>query len=345
MLNENQIRQAINTNEIGINYYFKKRGTQIEVVDKTFDDYGGDLLDSNRLKITLGPIIKVINKRVKKKNRFKNRKDCFDLSTNNNEYILAPGETVIILTNENVSLDGKHAVLIMPRVSLSEVGIILTPAYIDSYYQGILRLNVQNNSKYPFKLSTLEVIAQCFFFDFNGDIVPQLRQQAFARKSVFFSQNWKNIYESDADPFPTKKKQVLTNPVKDFFTSCFKYIYNFFNDNAVVASAVALITGALIFYNTASNYVKKVDKINDNFISNSSEIEIQPDANYGETSVIINCRKDEVIGVLCNNNNVNYNITSYGQDNVEIIFSYQIEQTSKTKQRIDFTYTVIKKID
>lgn len=130
-----------------------------------------------------------------------------------------PDESIVILTNENISLDGKHAVLIVPRVSMSEVGIILTPAYIDSYYQGILRLNIHNNSTVPFKLKSLEVVAQCFFFDFSGSVVPTSRRQAFAQKSVFFSQNWKSILESDVDPFPTKKKKANGNPFKEFLSA------------------------------------------------------------------------------------------------------------------------------
>ena len=62
MLNEIQIKSAIANNEIQISYYFKKSTDgKIEVVNDSFEQYGDKLLDSNRLKITLGPIIKALS--------------------------------------------------------------------------------------------------------------------------------------------------------------------------------------------------------------------------------------------------------------------------------------------
>lgn len=108
---------------------------------------------------------------------------------------------------------------------------------------------------------------------------------------------------------------------------------------------IALITGAILLYNTAENYIKQIDRINENFITNSTEIEIAKNDSYGETTVTIECRKDEVISVLCNNNNIDYYITSYGQDCVKIRFSYSLEQPSGNLLHIDFNYTVVKRID
>lgn len=64
MLNELQIIDAINRNEIQISYYLKKNGSRIEIVEKDFSDFGKDLLDSNRLKITMGPIVRVLSGKI-----------------------------------------------------------------------------------------------------------------------------------------------------------------------------------------------------------------------------------------------------------------------------------------
>lgn len=151
--------------------------------------------------------------------------------------------------------------------------------------------------------------------------------------------------DSDADPFPTKKKKANIHPFKEFFISFIKKLYKFFNDNAVVASASSIIIATVLLYNQASDYMEKVDNINENFTSNSAEIVIGVDKTDGKTTIPIDCRKDEVVGILCNKDNITYDINSFGIDKVEITFSYKLDSPAPQEHKIDFTYTVVKKID
>ena len=106
---------------------------------------------SDRVKLTLGPLVKRLdNAPVPKKNRFKNSRDCFDLRTNENKYLLEPGESIILITNERIKLNGKYGCLVIPRISLSDVGILVSTAYVDPYYQGVMRLHMVNLSKNPY---------------------------------------------------------------------------------------------------------------------------------------------------------------------------------------------------
>lgn len=351
MLNINQIKKAIEDNEIRIYYSFiKNEKGKIERLqnEKTFSELPefSDYLYSDRLKVTLGPVLKILsNKKVDSKYRFKNIDFCYDMSKSSDTFVLNPHQSIIILTNERIELDGKHSVLIIPRVSLSEVGIIVAPAYIDPYYNGLLRLNVSNNSDTPYELKTLEVIAQCFFFD-SVDEVDMSYKNEFSQKSAFVGQNWKSIFNEDRAPFPVKKSKKYTIPILYTIKKMIVSIFNFLNKYALLTTMFTVISVLVINYLNFNTYKENTDKIMSNFASDSTEIRIEAGETYGKQEITVKCKKDEILSVICNNDDIKYEIKSTNDDQkVEIIFKYFLESPSSSEYKVDFSYTVVKRID
>ncbi|MEY8391903.1 hypothetical protein AALA98_11110 [Lachnospiraceae bacterium 45-W7] len=211
MLGNEEIKKVITDKEIELTVSFGfKDGmpTQYETEQDLLSTQLKDNLYSDRLKLTMGPIVKVLNQKlVKSKFRFKATRDCCDLRKSNNKYTINPGESIVILTNERIKLNGKYACLIVPRISMSDVGIVVTTAYVDPYYNGVMRLHLSNLSDKSYELTFLETIAQCFFFELP-DYVPEKFEEEFSMKSVFFGQTWNGILNSDRNPFPTKKESA-----------------------------------------------------------------------------------------------------------------------------------------
>lgn len=349
MLNDNQIKEAIANGNIKVYYYFYKDDNNITKYkeEKSFTEATefSSYLYSDRLKITLGPIIKPLKrKKVSSKYRFKDQVDCFDMLKSDNTYILKPSESIVILTNERIVLDGYHSVLIIPRVSLSEVGIIVTSAYIDPYYNGLLRLNVTNNSQSPYELKTLETIAQCFFFELPNEANKDYEKQ-FSQKSVFLGQNWPAIFNEDRSPFPVKKNKKQTNPVLDVLKYNFHNIFNFINKNALITALISTLVLGWTGYTTFNSYKNNTEKIVSNFKSDSTEIIINSGEVYGEREVTVECEKNEILAVLCNHDGINFEIYS-GNNNgtTNIVFSYRLEKPQSNKYEVDFTYVVLRKV-
>lgn len=350
MLNDNQIMKALNNGDIHILYYFY-RGEHGELLnygeEKNFNDINEfkDYLYSDRLKVTLGPVVKKLsNKKVSRKYRFNAFYDCYDMRKSSNKYTIKPGESIVILTNERIELDGKHSVLILPRVSLSEVGIIVTSAYIDPYYSGLLRLNVENNSQSPYELKALETIAQCFFFELPDQVNLEYEKN-FSNKSVFIGQNWKALLTEDRLPFPVKKNKKYVNPFFYNVKNVFSIIYNFLNKNAMFAALISALLLGMAGYVSFNNYKENTEKIIENYQSKSAEIIIPPGDKIGEKEVNIDINKDDIITILCNRNDIKYEIFSGNQPNkCNIVFTYELKSTQTNKTEIDFTYTIVKKV-
>lgn len=117
MLSHEAIKKALEEKEIDITVSFGYKDgipTSYESEQAFLSSEFKENLYSDRLKLTMGPLVKVLNKkRINSKYRFRSAKDCVDIRKDNNRYIINPGESIVVLTNEKIKLNGKFACLIV----------------------------------------------------------------------------------------------------------------------------------------------------------------------------------------------------------------------------------------
>lgn len=352
MLTNKQIEQAINTQEIEITVSFGLDNGDPILYESEQNILSTGLkknLYSDRLKLTIGPIIKILNKKaINPKCRYAANDRCHDLRKSDNFYILSPGESITILTNERIKLNGNYACLIIPRVSLSDVGIVVTTAYVDPYYNGIMRLHLTNLSDKSYKLSFLEVIAQCFFFELSDSVSETFREQ-FATKSVFYGQTWYGILNSNRNPFPVKKEAISHEKLSNL-----KYqlnmLWSFIKKHSLIfvliANLAIIISSFTVFKQSITKYTMVVDQIESSLHPVGIEIVINSGETYGEKEITVPYQKSDIISVLCNNNEIDYKIMSGSIENEsKIIFSLSLPSAPVEKYETDFTYVIIRRID
>lgn len=304
MLGIDQIKEAIDNKKIyiGYSFYYQDDKLCLYPSEQSFSQVSMDShLYSDRLKLTLGPIIRVLrSNRISSKHRFKRHAHYYDVRTNNNVYVLRPKESVIILTNERIMLSADIAAIILPRISLSDVGIVVTPAYIDPLYNGVLRLHIINQSDKSFELRTLECIAQCFFFKLSSP-VPQIFREQFPEKSVFFAQTWHSIMTEDRDPFPTKKSPSEN---EDDWRIQLKNILCAVREWIKKKGVYFIFIGLLVGYSQLSQKIDSILKLSNNFSPSSATINIEPGTLEGEKVISYPLDKAQIITVVCNNDDV-----------------------------------------
>ena len=109
MLSNIRIIKAINDKEIEISVAFGLNDGRLDLYNSEQDLLNSSLkenLYSDRLKLTMGPIVKVLGKKsINPKYRFKTTNDCYDLRKSDNKYVINPGESIIVLTNEKIKLE------------------------------------------------------------------------------------------------------------------------------------------------------------------------------------------------------------------------------------------------
>jgi len=350
MLSIDRIVRAINDKEIEISVAFSLENgvpTLYETEQNLLSSSSKDNLYSDRLKLTMGPIVRVDKKTINPKYRFKARPDCFDLRKADNKYVIHPGESIIVLTNEKIRLNGRYACLIVPRISLSEVGIVVTTAYVDPFYYGLMRLQLSNLSNKAYELTALEAIAQCFFFELS-DPVSEVFKDQFSTKSVFFGQTWHEILNTDRKPFPTKKEAASIDKYTNFkyqlnilgsFVKKHSLIFAFF------ANVFVIICGISAFKQKFEKYSSTMDQVEEYLNPTASEIVVDPGEKYGEKEIIVNCAKSEIISVLCNNDEIHYKILSGDvEDKTKIVFAFSLSSPSANKYIMNFTYIVVRRI-
>lgn len=351
MLGKEKIIMAINEKEIEISISFSWNEGVFKQYEAEQDFLTSPLkenLYSDRLKLTMGPIVKVMSKKkVSSKYRFKTYGDCHDLTKSNNKYVINPGESIIILTNEKIKLKGKYACLVVPRTSMSDVGIVVTTAYVDPYYQGLMRLHLSNLSDKFYELTTLEAIAQCFFFELS-EPVSEMYQEQFSSKSVFYGQTWKGIFNSDRNPFPTKKGSASI----DRFANL-KYQLNIIGAIikkyslifVLISNLVVILCGYAVFKQNYTKYVAAVMQIENFLEPTASEIVIFPGESYGEKEINVEYAKSDIVSVLCNNDEIHYKILSGDVENqTKIIFSFYLPSATTDRYETNFTYVIVRRI-
>lgn len=242
-----------------------------------------------RLAITLGPVIKFHSNKVPKKQRFKGSKKLLSL-LDTKRFIVPPNETLSINSNEYVRLDGTVAAIIIPRLSLTDVGLTLIPTYIDPHWQGILQMTLVNNTDKDIELKVGDSIGVIFVFKLSSAVCNTAKSN-FANNSHHYGQNWAGILNHDKDPFPTKKQVFRSSSTKRIFSFIGNYKSWFLSGFSlffVISSIFALgkLYAKYDEFNTELQKVKKeintLPEINQKLIASG---QVTLDFENGETQV------------------------------------------------------------
>ena len=250
MLSHTSLEDRLKSGEVRVRYYFlpgddgkvrfDKTGPAVDLTDTDSDTYRffKDQLKSDRLGLTLGPIIKSHSHNlITGRPGFRGRRAYSDLRDSGGTLVIGPRETVSLATNERIALGERTAALILPRITLGDAGLLLNCAYIDPYWDGTLQLVLTNSTPFAQSISLLEPIAQCFFFDLAQPASKEFAS-AFPGKSHHYGQNWFKILEEDAEPFPTRKRPIPKGPG---LSGLWGRLRNFWNLNQAALKAVGAV--------------------------------------------------------------------------------------------------------
>ena len=350
MLSDVSLIKVLENDEIQVWVSFEKKDDGV-ISHKQEQNILSSSLKSNiysdRLKLTMGPVVKALNnKPSNSKTRFKNKKDCYDLRKTSNKYIINPGESIIVLTNERIKLNGNYACLVVPRISLSDVGVVVSTAYVDPYYDGIMRLHLTNLSDKAYELTVLEAIAQCFFFELSDSASTYYRDH-FKEKSVFYGQTWNEILDSDRDPFPTKKDPQQFDKFENLKYQL-KIIWTFVKKHSLililVTNIVVIVGGYAVVKQNMEKFSNTVEQVESLLSPTASEIIIAAGDLYGEKEITIDCAKSDIVSVLCNNDEIHYKIISGDVENQsKIVFYAFVDSAPSDDYEIGFTYVIVRR--
>lgn len=109
-----------------------------------------DLRKSHKIRLHAGFLIKTLssNRWINPKLLFRNRDGIVDLrKAPDNIYNIQPGETIIMYTNEVVTLNSEYFGLLLPKVKDGESGLSISTSYVDPNWTGVLQLSVSNKSQ------------------------------------------------------------------------------------------------------------------------------------------------------------------------------------------------------
>ena len=192
------------------------------------------------------------------------RGDTIDLNRHDNySLVIEPNETITLLTNEYVEFPSTHAGIVTPRVTMTDAGLLLTTAYIDPGYRGLLRITLANPTRRHLILRMTEPVAQLFVFEVKGAL-PANNRERLADRSVFYSSNWSRVLESDADPFPRRKLPLHTATVSERLLNTWRRStqsgWTLLRSLGVLALSGAIIT-ALIGYGRFQEQINSIDNL------------------------------------------------------------------------------------
>ncbi|MBS4752777.1 hypothetical protein KG112_08145 [Nocardioides sp. zg-ZUI104] len=216
-----------------------------------------------RLQLTVGPMARSHNDfAYAGRAPVQRSKDIFDIAAAG-AITVEPRETVTILANEYVEFDNAYAALVTPRVTMTDAGFLLTSAYVDPGYKGLLRVTLNNATNFRQTLKMLEPIAQLLVYKVSGQVDSDNEQRLLAR-SVFYGTSWARVLGDDVDPFPRRKTPLAKQPVPARAVNAWRSLraHGLSAAKSVVAFGyVALIVTGLIGYGRFEQQLEGVDRL------------------------------------------------------------------------------------
>lgn len=221
MLSKRAIEQKILDKKLRIFYSFLKteagtiryfpEGMEVKLghISTLADMFFHSSITLFRWHLTAGPLYRSMNKTITSRynseiarSKFRDDPDFYDARNNiRNEFTIFPNETLQIFTNEWVMFPPDLGCIVVPTVRNNDKGLILSTAYIDPNFKGILRVVVRNVSDEQQVMKVLQPLAQCIFFQLDelADTFINLADysKSLNHKSGFYGLTWNRIIDSE----------------------------------------------------------------------------------------------------------------------------------------------------
>ncbi|WP_141578812.1 hypothetical protein [Actinomadura sp. WMMA1423] len=124
-----------------------------------------------------------------------------------------PSQSVVVFTNEQLRLPPDVIGLIVGRVSTYNNGLVTATSYLDSGWDGLVKLHLINTSQRPLRLYLGMEIARLFL---DRTANASLDTSRVGQQGVHFGLTWTRILDDKIDPFPqasSPRKWRLTTGV------------------------------------------------------------------------------------------------------------------------------------
>lgn len=201
MLTSGAIKEAISNGQVSISYsclpdkkgIFRFLNSEASLNDPDAQKFFDKCIGENRVKLTIGPLVKSIYK-----SHLNTASQYYSFNVHDlrkASYKMDPLETIIVYTNEWIHLKDKHAGIIIQRVAHYFRGLNIAPSYVASGWQGILLAQITNNSILPLEISMGDDIARLFVFETKGE------SENIPNSSIHFGNKWHDYIDQRRNPF------------------------------------------------------------------------------------------------------------------------------------------------
>lgn len=266
MISDTEIAEALKSGAIEIRYsvLFPGDGTAKFIEDarsampkhKPEWERFQQLLFRNKLGICCGTLVLPHRRKpIPKELQFDGQKHIVDLRKCSDGWTIRPGETLVVTTAEWFKMGKDHSAMILSRVTNYEVGIFVHSSYIDSLWEGILKLSVTNTSSVSRCIRLGDEIARAFFFKVGAG---STEDRSNFEHASHYNRSWKALVRDRMDPFAHMSD--LASEKDSRKQRLLKYLKN----AGLVLSAGALIAcgkKALDFYAAALEIFKRTSQI------------------------------------------------------------------------------------
>jgi deoxycytidine triphosphate deaminase len=210
MLSDVDVKKLVDNGTIGISYSFLPndvgdfaRTTRSLKAnsDRPARNFFNEHLVRSRLALTLGPLVKPVShaRRISKSKRYVGHARIVDLRKCPDGWALLPGQSAVICTNEHVRLPHDIMALIIGRVSSYNNGLLTVSSYLDSGWDGIIKLVLLNTSQKTVRLYLGLEVGRIFF---EPTANASVDTSAVGTQSIHYGQSWARIIDDRIDPFP-----------------------------------------------------------------------------------------------------------------------------------------------
>ena len=217
ILSDTQIRSALQTGRVELLYSFlpstRGKGIMLRHAAGPYGQHEGvrsafeRMLTRNRLALSLGPLVKPLRswRRVPPSIRFGDHGQLVDLrQCGNRGWALAPGEAAVAFSNEWLRLPSDLVGFVYGRVSTFNNGIVVAATYLDSTWEGLVKLHIFNSSGRSVTLHLGMEVARLFLAEADAGSADD---HSVARQDIHYGFTWSRIIGDGIDPFPASALQ------------------------------------------------------------------------------------------------------------------------------------------